>query len=179
MSKRKLDISFEDLKLIYTLISKKRYNLDQLRDEFLPDVSKYQGKVLVEMDINLYYAHTFSDYMLLTPIELKVLDFLSFCIVSLGQLEGKHSCSELSWRQLRGETFTDPYEIHQELLRGNKGWVEDRLKDGAGSEEKPSMDQIRAFIKNKPAAERKEYAEAFKMYMPKVQTSVFDEAAED
>lgn len=89
-------------------------SLEEWNKLVLPDVSTYNGKILVKICIDFYRGGSHSEQTLLTRGELTLLEHFD-AVVNFGEVNGKHSEVMRNWSDLNVEEQEDPYEIFQEL----------------------------------------------------------------
>lgn len=109
-TKRKLALTPDEYKEVYDYCRKPSTTFEQACKRFLPDVTKYKGRVLVKICIQLYYAANIKEYCLTTSSVFKWLSFFN-PEVSLGSLEGKHSEVTRHWNEFAEQETDDAFEI--------------------------------------------------------------------
>lgn len=78
---------------------------------FIPDVSKYRGRLLCKLELKIYWGGNTQYWALLTEEEFKMLSENGSVEIRFGEINGKHSDIRDTWGELFREKITDPYEI--------------------------------------------------------------------
>lgn len=97
-------------------------SLDETKKQFLPDVSKYEGKVLVHFALDFYRGGSWSSLELVDKKTYKVAK--RYAVeklpkakqkISLGEINGKHSDVYATWNEIYDWSDSDPWEIYAYL----------------------------------------------------------------
>lgn len=93
-------------------------SLEETKLKYLPDVSKYKGKILCTFYINFHRGGVWNGWVLVSPKKFKRLSETNPNI-NLGEIDGKHSCVERNWKEMFESKIEDPYEINSFMIHKN------------------------------------------------------------